>query len=31
MAADSIVFLVSQRSSFVHGAIRPVDGGRAAF
>jgi len=28
--ADSIVFLASQRSSFVHGAILPVDGGRVA-
>ncbi|HET9889461.1 MAG TPA: hypothetical protein VFQ42_03075 [Mycobacterium sp.] len=28
--ADSIVFLASQRSSFVHGAILPVDGGRLA-
>jgi NAD(P)-dependent dehydrogenase (short-subunit alcohol dehydrogenase family) len=28
--ADSIVFLASRRSSFVHGAILPVDGGRVA-
>ncbi|HEX4103004.1 MAG TPA: SDR family oxidoreductase [Pseudonocardiaceae bacterium] len=28
--ADSIVFLASQRSSFVHGAILHVDGGRVA-
>ena len=28
--AESIVFLASRRSSFVHGAILPVDGGRAA-
>jgi NAD(P)-dependent dehydrogenase (short-subunit alcohol dehydrogenase family) len=28
--ADSIVFLVSQRSSFIHGAVLPVDGGRVA-
>jgi NAD(P)-dependent dehydrogenase (short-subunit alcohol dehydrogenase family) len=28
--ADSIVFLVSQRPSFMHGAVLPVDGGRVA-
>jgi NAD(P)-dependent dehydrogenase (short-subunit alcohol dehydrogenase family) len=28
--ADAIVFLVSQRSSFIHGAVLPVDGGRVA-
>lgn len=28
--ADAIVYLVSDRASFVHGAILPVDGGRTA-
>jgi NAD(P)-dependent dehydrogenase (short-subunit alcohol dehydrogenase family) len=28
--ADAIVYLASDRASFVHGAVLPVDGGRAA-
>ncbi|HWN32495.1 MAG TPA: SDR family oxidoreductase [Pseudonocardia sp.] len=28
--ADAIVFLATERSSFVHGAVLPVDGGRIA-
>lgn len=28
--ADAIVYLVSDRASFVHGAVLPVDGGRVA-
>ncbi|MET7765546.1 SDR family oxidoreductase [Streptomyces sp. NPDC005393] len=28
--AGAIVFLASEQSSFVHGAILPVDGGRVA-
>jgi NAD(P)-dependent dehydrogenase (short-subunit alcohol dehydrogenase family) len=28
--ADAIIYLVSDRASFVHGAILPVDGGRVA-
>lgn len=28
--ADGIVFLATERSSFVHGAVLPVDGGRVA-
>ena len=28
--ADAIVYLASDGASFVHGAVLPVDGGRAA-
>src|SRR6266446_6894088 len=28
--AEAIVFLATERSSFVHGAVLPVDGGRVA-
>jgi NAD(P)-dependent dehydrogenase (short-subunit alcohol dehydrogenase family) len=28
--ADAITFLVSEKSSFIHGAVLPVDGGRLA-
>lgn len=28
--AEAIVFLAAGRSSFVHGAVLPVDGGRIA-
>ena len=27
---DAIVFLATDRASFIHGAILPVDGGRSA-